>query len=55
MADALGVSVEVFYNAASTQAAAQVDELLTLWDLLKSEPDRQKVLALLRRLVELRP
>jgi transcriptional regulator with XRE-family HTH domain len=53
IADALGVPVETLYDGEPAQAAAQVKELLYLWALLKSEPDRQKVLAFLRRLTQL--
>ena len=55
LAEALEVPVESFYGSGATaQRAGQTETLLILWDALDGEQDRQKVLALLRRLVESR-
>ena len=55
VADALGVPIEAFYDDVAPQMSTQLEELLGLWAALKSEPDRQKVLALLRRLAKVHP
>lgn len=58
IADALGVSTEVFMNKADRADAlselAARSELLELWGRLQSDTDRAKVLAVLRGLVQRR-